>query len=151
MFSTLFEDFLPFSSNLKLSSANSQSLEESKICYWVIVIDNGLMTLRKKAFENNVEKGENASSQHFLSFSLIVLYPSAPHSSLSGERVGLMTWCLWVRSLVEVTFISGVFSPLTFQKPVRKVVGGFGKKSCVSTSVRKPANIYAPPTTMIWP
>ena len=29
-------------------------------------------------------------------------------------------------------------SPL--QKHVRKVVGGFGKKSCVSTDVRKPGN-----------
>ena len=26
------------------------------------------------------------------------------------------------------------------QKHVRKVVGGFGKKSCVSTGVRKPGN-----------
>ena len=32
MFSTLLESFLPFSSNLKLSSANPFSLEESKIC-----------------------------------------------------------------------------------------------------------------------
>ena len=32
VFSTLLENFLPFSSNLKLSSANSFSLEESKIC-----------------------------------------------------------------------------------------------------------------------
>ena len=32
VFSTRLENFLPFSSNLKLSSANSLSLEESKIC-----------------------------------------------------------------------------------------------------------------------
>ena len=32
VFSTLLENFLPFSSNSKLSSANSLSLEESKIC-----------------------------------------------------------------------------------------------------------------------
>ena len=32
VFSTLLENSLPFSSNLKLSSANSFSLEESKIC-----------------------------------------------------------------------------------------------------------------------
>ena len=31
-----------------------------------------------------------------------------------------------------------------------KVVGGFGKKSCVSTGVRKPGNTYASPTAMIW-
>ena len=29
------------------------------------------------------------------------------------ERVGLMTWWLRVRSPVEATFLSGVFSPLT--------------------------------------
>ena len=38
-------------------------------------------------------------------------------------------------------------SPL--QKHVRKVVGGFGKKSCVSTGVRKPGNTCVSPTTMI--
>ena len=38
-------------------------------------------------------------------------------------------------------------SPL--QKHVRKVVGGFGKKSSVSTGVRKPGNTYASPTAMI--
>ena len=32
VFSTHLENFLPFSSNLKLWSANSRSLEESKIC-----------------------------------------------------------------------------------------------------------------------
>ena len=32
MFSTHLENFLPFSSNLKLSSVNSSSLEESQIC-----------------------------------------------------------------------------------------------------------------------
>ena len=32
---------------------------------------------------------------------------------------------------------------------VRKVVSGFGKKSCVSTGVRKPGNTYASPTAMI--
>ena len=32
VFSTCLDNFLPFSSNLKLSSANSFSLEESNIC-----------------------------------------------------------------------------------------------------------------------
>ena len=32
VFSTSLENFLPFSSNLKMLSANSLSLEESKIC-----------------------------------------------------------------------------------------------------------------------
>ena len=37
VFSTRLNSFLPFSSNLKLSSANSFSLEESKICRLVMV------------------------------------------------------------------------------------------------------------------
>ena len=37
----------------------------------------------------------------------------APPGGLSGERVGLMTWWLRVRSPVEETFLSCVFSPLT--------------------------------------
>ena len=36
VFSTHLDNFLPFSSNLKLSSANSFSLEESKICHLVM-------------------------------------------------------------------------------------------------------------------
>ena len=36
VFSTRFNNFLPFSSNLKLSSANAFSLEESKICRLVM-------------------------------------------------------------------------------------------------------------------
>ena len=32
-----------------------------------------------------------------------------------------------------------------------KRVGGFGKKSCVRTGVRKPGNTCASPTAMIWP
>ena len=32
---------------------------------------------------------------------------------------------------------------------MRKVVDDFGKKSCVSTGVRKPGNTYASPTTTI--
>ena len=68
----------------------------------------------------------------------------APPGWLSGERVGLVTWWLRVRSPVEATFLSGVFSPLTSAEAC-----GFGKKSCVSTGVRKPGNTYASPTAMI--
>ena len=35
------------------------------------------------------------------------------------------------------------------QKYVRKVVGGFGKKSCVSPGVRKPGNTCASPTASL--
>ena len=38
---------------------------------------------------------------------------AVPPGWLSGEWVGLMTWWLRVRSPVEVTFLYGVFSPLT--------------------------------------
>ena len=46
-------------------------------------------------------------------------------------------------------FFRAYFGPAPLQKHVRKVVGGFGKKSCVSTGVRKLGNTYASPTAMI--
>ena len=39
---------------------------------------------------------------------------------VSGERVGVMTLLLLVRSLVEATFLSGVFSPLTSAEACEK-------------------------------
>ena len=39
---------------------------------------------------------------------------------LSVEGVGLITWWLWVWSLGEATFLSGVFSPLTSAKACEK-------------------------------
>ena len=39
---------------------------------------------------------------------------------LKGERVGLMTWWLQVRSPGEAFFLSGVFSPLTFAETSEK-------------------------------
>ena len=47
------------------------------------------------------------------------------------------------------TFFSAYFRLSTLQKHVRKVAGGFGKKSCVSTGVRKPGNTCASPTVVI--
>ena len=44
----------------------------------------------------------------------------APPGWLSGERVRLMTWWLRVRSPVEATFLSGVFSPLTSAEACEK-------------------------------
>ena len=46
-------------------------------------------------------------------------------------------------------FFPAYFRLSPLQKHVRKVVGGFGKKSCVSTGVRKPGNTCASPTAMI--
>ena len=64
----------------------------------------------------------------------------APPGWLSGERVGLMTWWLWVRSPIEATFLSGVFSPLTSAEACEKSSRWLWKESCVSTRVRKPGN-----------
>ena len=47
------------------------------------------------------------------------LFP-APTGRLNGECVGLTTWWLWVRSLVEATFLSGIFLPLTSAETCEK-------------------------------
>ena len=73
-----------------------------------------------------------------------------PLGWLSGECVRLMTWWLWVQSWLRRLFFSAYFTLSPLQKHVRKVVGGFGKKSCVSTGVRKSGNTYASLTTVIW-
>ena len=48
------------------------------------------------------------------------LFSQAPPGWLSGERVELMTWWLCVRSPVEATFLSGVFSPFTSAEACEK-------------------------------
>ena len=53
-FSTSLEKFLPFSSNLKLFSANSSSLEESKVCHLGKGYD--IYMIPKKFFENDAER-----------------------------------------------------------------------------------------------
>ena len=65
MFSTRLDNLLPFSSNLKLSSANSFSLEESKI--FCLVMGKPLpkqalvfTCLQHKSLQNSVGKGEIA-------------------------------------------------------------------------------------------
>ena len=63
MFSTRLDNFFPFLSNLKLSSANSFSLEESKICCLVMDLPFPKQTLvftymQYKSFKNTVGKGE---------------------------------------------------------------------------------------------
>ena len=59
-----------------------------------------------------------------------VQFNRAPYGWLSGERFGLMTW--WLRR----TFFPAYFRLSPLQKHVGKVVGGFGKESCVTTGVR---------------
>ena len=46
-------------------------------------------------------------------------------------------------------FFPAYFHLSPLQKHVKKVVGGFEKKSCVNTGVRKPGNTYASLTAMI--
>ena len=74
----------------------------------------------------------NATSQ--------VLYPR-PHPGGSVVSVS-DSWpggCKF-DSRLRPLFFPAYFRLLPLQKHVRKVVGGFGKKSCVSTGVRKPGN-----------
>ena len=72
VFSTHLEKFLPFSSKLKLSSADCFSLDDFRIYY----LEKGQLftthsqlftTLKKKALEDTVGK-EDADNQHFLLF-----------------------------------------------------------------------------------
>ena len=70
----------------------------------------------------------------------------APPGWLSGERVGLGGWEL--DSLLRQLFFPAYFCLSPLQKYVRKVVGGFGKRSCVSTGVGKPGNTYVSPTAI---
>ena len=44
----------------------------------------------------------------------------APPGWLSGERVGLVTWWLWVRDSDQANFLSDVFSPLTSAEACEK-------------------------------
>ena len=76
-------------------------------------------------------------SNHRLGGSVVSVSDSWPGGCEFDPRLGRLFFPAYFR-----------LSPL--QKHVRKVFGGFGKKSCVSTGVRKPANTYASPTTMIW-
>ena len=52
-------------------------------------------------------------------------------------------------SQLRHTFFPACFHLSPLQKHVRKVAGGFGKKSYVSTGMRKPGNTCESPNTMI--
>ena len=68
-----------------------------------------------KTSEQWVRNNENTffATSDILSF-------GAPPEWLNGERVGLLTWWLRVRSPVEATFLSGIFSPLTSAEACEK-------------------------------
>ena len=123
--------------------------------------------------ENIVGKGENAGYQHFLLF-LQCFQDFFPGVVKSGDCV-VKSYTLFKTSssnmpsqggsVVSVsdswpggyefdprlrqTFFPAYFRLSPLQKHVRKVVGGFGKKSFVSTGVRQPGNTSASPTTTI--
>ena len=117
-----------------------------------------LTTLQENPFENIVGKGENAGNQHFLFFPQCFLpFPkqiSIFDSHLNGSVVRVSdSWpggCEF-DPLLKWLFFLAYFRLSSLQKHVRKVVGCFGKKSCVSTGVRKPGNTYSSPIAMIWP
>ena len=56
---------------------------------------------------------------------------------------------IWFPEYCHISRLYAFPNFLPLQKHLRKVVGGFGKKSCVSTGVRKPGNTFASPTAMI--
>ena len=104
------------------------------------------------AVENIVRRGEIACNKQFLLFSQRFPLYMAPR--LGGSVVSVLD--SWLGGCEFDPRLKRLFFPANFrlsplQKHVRKVVGGFGKKSCVSTGVRKPGNTYSSPTVMIWP
>ena len=96
---------------------------------------------------NNVSYGrKNTLLRRFHSFIPILLpRPGGSVVSVSDSGPGDCEFDIRLRQL----FFPAYFRLSPLQKHVRKVVGGFGKKSCVSTGVRKPGNTYASPTAMI--
>ena len=138
VFSIHLENFPPFSTNLELSSANFFSLEESEIC----------------------RLGNSSNGMDFYWFMITWIHAStsehfsdhAPRPDGSLESVSDP----WPGGCEFDPRLRWLFFPVYFrlsplQTHVRKVVGGFGEKSCVSSGVRKPGNTYASPTAMIWP
>ena len=75
----------------------------------------------------------------------ILARPGGSVVSVSDSRPGGCEFDPRLRRL----FFPAYFRLSPLQKDVRKVVGGFGKKSCVSTGMRKPGNTCASPTAMI--
>ena len=64
MFSTYWENFLPFSSSLKLLSANSFSLEESKFGRLGKgrLIDSSLLLMTQEAFVDSADQDQTAQN-----------------------------------------------------------------------------------------
>ena len=94
-------------------------------------------------------KGENVGYQQFF----------LPFPTIFTPAQVAQWWACRTHDLVVVSLIPswgklsfGAYFRLSLlKKHVRKVVGCFEKKSCVSTGVRKRGNTCASPTAMIWP
>ena len=80
-------------------------------------------------------------------FQLVGPRPGGSLVSVSGRTHDLVV--LSSTPQLRRLFFSVYFRLPPLQKYVGKVVGGFGKKTCVRTGVRKPRNRYSSPTTMI--
>ena len=109
------------------------------------------------AAENIMVKGKTFYHKPFLmqillltNASKILIFSLSPAGWLSGERVGLMTWWLWVRDPVQAKFFSGIFSPVTSAEGCEESSLWLWKEICVSTCERKPGNTCASLTAMIW-
>ena len=85
-FSTCLENFVPFSSILKLSSANSETLEESDFCH----LGKGKKNNFPQLGLNPGSLGPKKDKCSIISLQKL----AAPPWWLSGERFGLMTWWL---------------------------------------------------------
>ena len=104
------------------------------LTYWKYTDEASNMVSDEDIMENNymfVILSSLSIISHLIFPQCCFLIPGTP-GWLSGECVGVMS-----SIQVEATFLSGVFSPLTSAEAC-----GFGKKSCVSTGVRKPGNTY---------
>ena len=112
---------------------------------------------KKKLLKTSFYSAEiSLFSQYFLYYRIphfsnlcLSTYASAPPGWLSSEHVGLMTWWYEFDPWLRQTFFLVYFHLSPLLKHVRKVVSGFGKKSCVSIGVIKPRNRCASPTATI--
>ena len=136
---TVRENFSHLSSNLLGSSVGRVKWLQN----WVIGLILGMANFLLRI------DGSHGNRIHL---SLTTVYLGLPHPG--GSVVSVSDW--WPGSWefdprLRRLFFSAYFHLSPLQKHVRKVVGGFGKKSFVSTGVRKPGNTNASPTAIIWP
>ena len=86
--------------------------------------------------------GENPS--HIEVNIIVVISQPSKHALVSDSWPGGFEFDTWLKQ----TFLP-VYSRLSHLNHERKVVGGFGNKSCVRTGVRKPGNTCVYPTATI--